>query len=79
MSFRLDGKTALVTGAGRGIGRAAAEQLASAGARVMINDLDRDAVLETGASIDKSGGTAKAMPGDLTAPGFPEKLVNATV
>ena len=79
MSFRLDGKTALVTGAGRGIGRAVAQQLASAGARVMINDLDRDVVFETGALIDQSGGMVKAMPGDLTAPGFPEKLVNATV
>jgi len=45
----------------------------------MLNDLDRDVVFETGMMIDKDGGSAKAMPGDITAGGFPEKLVNATV
>ena len=45
----------------------------------MLNDLDRDVVFETGMMIDKEGGAAKAMPGDITAPDFPEKLVNATV
>ena len=68
-----------MTGAGRGIGRAVAMQLAQAGAAVMINDLDRDVVFETGMLIDNAGGIVKAMPGDLTIPDFPEKLVNATV
>jgi 3-oxoacyl-[acyl-carrier protein] reductase len=75
----LKGRTALVTGAGRGIGRAVARKLAQAGASVMLNDLDRDVVFETGMMIDQDGGAAKAMPGDITAPDFPEKLVNATV
>jgi 3-oxoacyl-[acyl-carrier protein] reductase len=79
MAIDLKGKTALVTGAGRGIGRAVALKLAQAGASVMLNDLDRDVVFETGMMIDKEGGAAKAMPGDITAPDFPEKLVNATV
>lgn len=79
MAFDLKGRTALVTGAGRGIGRAVAMKLAEAGASVMLNDLDREVVLETGALIDQAGGGAKAMPGDLTAAGFPDKLVNATV
>jgi len=45
----------------------------------MLNDLDREPVFETGMLIDQAGGAAKAMPGDVTAPEFPEKLVNATV
>ncbi|HEY1756796.1 MAG TPA: SDR family oxidoreductase [Bryobacteraceae bacterium] len=75
----LKGRTALVTGAGRGIGRAVAVSLAQAGAAVMLNDLDRDPVFETGMLVDKAGGHAKAMPGDVTAAGFPEKLVNAAI
>jgi 3-oxoacyl-[acyl-carrier protein] reductase len=79
MAFSLDGKTALVTGSGRGIGRAIAIQLAAAGASVMLNDIDREPLLETGSTIDAAGGAAKALPGDLTAPDFPQKLVDATV
>jgi 3-oxoacyl-[acyl-carrier protein] reductase len=79
MGIDLTGRTALVTGAGRGIGRAVAMKLAQAGASVMLNDLDRDVVFETGMMIDKEGGAAKAMPGDITALGFPEKLVIATL
>src|SRR5262245_33017600 len=79
MAFDLKGRTALVTGAGRGIGRAVAMKLAEAGASVMLNDLDKDVVFETGAIIDQAGGAVKAMPGDLTAAEFPDKLVNATV
>src|SRR5450631_3545718 len=75
----LKGRTALVTGAGRGIGRAIALGLAQAGASVMLNDLDRDVVFETGTLIDQAGGVAKAMPGDLTKADFPNKLVNATL
>ena len=79
MSTSLKGRTALVTGAGRGIGRAVAQALAEAGANVMLNDLDREVVFETGMLIDKAGGSVKAMPGDVTAAEFPEKLVKATV
>ena len=79
MNFDLKGRTALVTGAGRGIGRAIALGLAQAGASVMLNDLDREVVFETGSLIDQAGGAAKALPGDVTTAGFPEKLVNAAV
>src|SRR5258708_12877936 len=79
MPFSLKGKTALVTGSGRGIGRAVALKLAQAGAAVMLNDLDRDPLMETGALIDAAGGSAKALPGDVTAAEFPQKLVDATI
>ena len=79
MTLDLSGRTALVTGAGRGIGRAIAQKLAGAGAAVMLNDLDRDPALETVALIEQAGGRAKALPGDITAPDFPDKLVSAAV
>ena len=79
MPFSLKGKAALVTGSGRGIGRAIARQLAQAGAAVMLTDIDREPLFETGALIDSAGGTAKALPGDLTQPEFPQKLVDFTV
>jgi 3-oxoacyl-[acyl-carrier protein] reductase len=79
MPFSLKGKAALVTGSGRGIGRAIALQLAQAGASVMLNDLDREPLMETGSLIDAAGGIAKALPGDVTSPQFPQKLVDFTV
>jgi len=79
MPFTLKGKAALVTGSGRGIGRAIAMTLSEYGAAVMLNDIDRDPLMETGEAIDKAGGMAKALAGDITAPEFPQKLVEATV
>ena len=79
MSFNLNSKVALVTGAGRGIGRAIAEKLAAAGAAVMINDLDPAPASEAEAAVRQSGGRAASMAGDVTAPDFPQKLVDATL
>lgn len=79
MAFTLEGKAALVTGAGRGIGRAIALQLAESEASVFVNDLDEDAVCDTEARLARFNVRAGHMAGDLTAPEFPQKLVDAVL
>ena len=74
--FTLQSKAALVTGAGRGIGRAIARQLAAAGAAVMINDLDAEPLAETLALLP---GNCAQLPGDVTDPAFPRVLVDRTI
>ncbi len=76
---KLDGKIALVTGAGRGIGRAIALKLASEGARVALNDLDEGPANEVAGEIRASGGDAMAMAGDVTSSEFANAFVKATV
>ena len=61
-----EGKVALVTGAGDGIGRAAAMLFAQRGARVVATDVRRDAADETAARIVAAGGQAIALDGDVT-------------
>ena len=63
---RLNDKTVLVTGAGSGIGRAAAALFASEGASVACADLSLDRAQETAAEIERSGGTAVALSGDVS-------------
>ncbi|MGH2692363.1 MAG: SDR family NAD(P)-dependent oxidoreductase [Actinomycetota bacterium] len=53
---RLDGKVAVITGAGRGIGRATAIRFAEEGAAVVVNDVDPDPAEETAAAIKEAGG-----------------------
>jgi len=79
MTLKLDGKVALVTGSGRGIGRAIALKLASEGARIVINDLDDGPAQETLAEIRAAGGQAVACVGNVTAPDFAERFVGMAV
>jgi len=72
----LDGKSAIVTGSARGIGRATAELFAASGARVLINDLDADAAERAATEID---GDTTVFAGDLTADGAADSLVEAAV
>jgi len=76
---KLDGKAALVTGSGRGIGRAIALKLASEGARVVVNDLDREPAEETVGAIKATGGEAVACVGSVTAPDFAERFITTAV
>jgi len=72
----LDGKSAIVTGSARGIGRATAELLASQGAQVLINDLDADVAEQASSEID---GETAVFGGDLTKDGVPDQLVEKAV
>ncbi|KIF00557.1 3-oxoacyl-ACP reductase [Streptomyces sp. RSD-27] len=65
-AYDLTGRTALVTGAAAGIGRATALLLAAAGAAVHCADRDEGGLAETSALIAKAGGTATAHPLDVT-------------
>ena len=76
--FTLENKTALVTGAGRGIGKAIARRLAAAGARVMINDLDEAMLRESEAEFAATE-RVQHVCGDLTDPSTPEAVVQATL
>src|SRR3954463_12846037 len=72
----LDDRVAIVTGAGRGIGRATAELLAEHGARVVINDLDGDVAQEAQDALPTDGAVHS---GDLTKEGVPDALVQHAV
>lgn len=69
-------RVALVTGAGRGIGRAVAEKLADDGEYAVVNDLDAAAAEEAAGSIGKSGGQAVAAPGDVSDPEAVQQILS---
>ena len=79
MAGMLEGKTALITGGGRGIGRAAAVLFAQEGASVAVSDLSADGAEETVAHINEAGGQAISVPGDVTVAADVDKMVQSTV
>ncbi|PYV17650.1 MAG: 3-oxoacyl-ACP reductase [Acidobacteria bacterium] len=70
----LGGKSVVITGAGRGIGRAAAELFAAEGARLLVSDLDGEALEDTVAQIRTRGGEALALEGSVTDREFDGRL-----
>lgn len=77
--FDLSGKTAIVTGAGRGIGRALAIGLAEAGAQVAVVARSAADLQETVSEIEKAGGKAHAIVADLTASDAAQQVVDKTL
>ena len=75
----LQSKVAIVSGSGRGIGRAVAMKLAAEGARVVVNDRDETPARETVDGIIAAGGKAVLCAGSVTAPDFGERFVRTAI
>ncbi|WP_379064078.1 SDR family NAD(P)-dependent oxidoreductase [Mesorhizobium sp. UC22_110] len=76
---KLDGKVALITGSGRGIGREIALKLAGEGASIVINDLDASLAEEAVEAVKLSGSGAVACVGSVTNPDFGDRLVKTAL
>lgn len=76
--LELRGRTALVTGASRGIGRATALELARMGARLLVTSRTAALLDETAELVRRAGGEVLALPGDLRDRAFVERLCSAT-
>lgn len=79
MGKMLTEKVAIITGSGRGIGRAAALQFAREGAKVVINDIDTEPAEKTVSEIKKQGGSAVSFVGDVTSPNFAGDIIRTAI
>jgi NAD(P)-dependent dehydrogenase (short-subunit alcohol dehydrogenase family) len=75
MGNRLAGKVALITGAGMGMGRESALLFAEEGARVVVADIDETAARATAGDIEKAGGQALGVVGDVAREADVERIV----
>jgi 3-oxoacyl-[acyl-carrier protein] reductase len=75
MNISLENKSAVVTGAARGIGRAIAKKLVDSDASVLLVDVDRDALRETKQALESGRGKVDILSGDLTQPDFPQSVI----
>lgn len=76
---KLEGRIALVTGSGRGIGRAIALKLAAEGARVVVNDLDAEPAQDVVRAVREAGSDAVACVGSVTDPAFAQRYVDTAM
>lgn len=79
MSYNMDGKTAIVTGAAAGIGRATAKRVAAEGANVAVVDVDSDGGKEVVEEIVSDGGTARFIEADVSKESEVKRMVEQTL
>ncbi len=76
---KLDGKVALITGSGRGIGREIALKLGAEGARLVVNDIDPGPAAEVAEAARALGTETEVVAGDVAAPDFGERFIGAAL
>ncbi|MFD9864832.1 SDR family NAD(P)-dependent oxidoreductase [Streptomyces alboflavus] len=76
---RLDGKACLITGGARGIGEATARRFAREGARLVVSDVDAEALAALGKALEAEGSAIRTVVGDVSRPGDARRMVAAAV